>query len=188
MCEYKIVVAGSGSVGKSALTISYIQHTFVDEYDPTIEDSYRKQVQIGNEVCVLDILDTAGQDEYICMRDSYYIQGQAFLVVFSLASYSSFCEVDSFIEHIQRIKDSDNVPIVLVGNKSDLVSERQVTAEAFKEKAEKYNVPFIETSAAVRKNVDEAFAKSVEEVRRIRNINNKDNKKKNKKKPQCVLF
>ena len=59
MTEYKLVVVGAGGVGKSALTIQLIQNHFVDEYDPTIEDSYRKQVVIDGETCLLDILDTA---------------------------------------------------------------------------------------------------------------------------------
>ena len=57
MTEYKLVVVGAGGVGKSALTIQLIQNHFVDEYDPTIEDSYRKQVVIDGETCLLDILD-----------------------------------------------------------------------------------------------------------------------------------
>ena len=60
--EYKLVVVGGGGVGKSALTIQFIQQHFVDEYDPTIEDSYRKQCSIDEEVALLDILDTAGQE------------------------------------------------------------------------------------------------------------------------------
>ncbi|KAF9578745.1 Ras GTPase, partial [Lunasporangiospora selenospora] len=64
MREYKLVVVGGGGVGKSALTIQFIQSHFVDEYDPTIEDSYRKQCQIDDEICLLDVLDTAGQEEY----------------------------------------------------------------------------------------------------------------------------
>ena len=52
----------AGGLGKSALTIQLIQNHFVDEYDPTIEDSYRKQVVIDGETCLLDILDTAGQE------------------------------------------------------------------------------------------------------------------------------
>merc|ERR1711913_279415 len=67
MTEYKLVVVGAGGVGKSALTIQLIQNHFVDEYDPTIEDSYRKQVVIDGETCLLDILDTAGQEEYSTM-------------------------------------------------------------------------------------------------------------------------
>ena len=69
MTEYKLVIVGGGGVGKSALTIRLIQNHFIDEYDPTIEDSYRKQVTIDEETCLLDILDTAGQEEYSAMRD-----------------------------------------------------------------------------------------------------------------------
>merc|ERR1712137_1153044 len=71
MTEYKLVIVGGGGVGKSALTIQLIQNHFIDEYDPTIEDSYRKQVTIDDETCLLDILDTAGQEEYSAMRDQY---------------------------------------------------------------------------------------------------------------------
>lgn len=62
--EYKLVVVGGGGVGKSALTIQFIQNQFPEEYDPTIEDSYRKQCLIDEEVALLDVLDTAGQEEY----------------------------------------------------------------------------------------------------------------------------
>ena len=75
-CRYKIVVVGGGGVGKSALTIQLIQNQFVTEYDPTIEDSYRKQVTIDEETCLLDILDTAGQEEYSAMRDQVGARGE----------------------------------------------------------------------------------------------------------------
>lgn len=71
--EYKIVVVGGGGVGKSALTIQFIQSQFVDEYDPTIEDSYRKQCHIDGESVLLDVLDTAGQEEYSAMREQVMI-------------------------------------------------------------------------------------------------------------------
>ena len=61
MTEYKMIVLGDGGGGKSALTIQFISNYFVEEYDPNIEDCYRKQAVIGGEVCRLDILDTAGQ-------------------------------------------------------------------------------------------------------------------------------
>lgn len=60
MREYKIVVLGSGGVGKSALTVQFVQGIFVEKYDPTIEDSYRKQVEVDAQQCMLEILDTAG--------------------------------------------------------------------------------------------------------------------------------
>lgn len=60
MREYKIVVLGSGGVGKSAITVQFVQGIFVEKYDPTIEDSYRKQVEFDGQQCMLEILDTAG--------------------------------------------------------------------------------------------------------------------------------
>ncbi|KAE8623104.1 hypothetical protein XENTR_v10005495 [Xenopus tropicalis] len=60
MREYKLVVLGSGGVGKSALTVQFVQGIFVEKYDPTIEDSYRKQVEVEGQQCMLEILDTAG--------------------------------------------------------------------------------------------------------------------------------
>ena len=71
MREYKIVVLGSGGVGKSALTVQFVQGIFVEKYDPTIEDSYRKQVVIDGETYFLDIIETAGQDEYSTLKDQY---------------------------------------------------------------------------------------------------------------------
>merc|ERR1712008_124026 len=103
--EYKLVIVGGGGVGKSALTIQLIQNHFIDEYDPTIEDSYRKQVTIDDETCLLDILDTAGQEEYSAMRDQYMRTGQGFLCVYSITSKGSFEEIASFREQILRVKD-----------------------------------------------------------------------------------
>ena len=93
MTEYKLVVVGAGGVGKSALTIQLIQNHFVDEYDPTIEDSYRKQVVIDGETCLLDILDTAGQEEYSAMRDQYMRTGEGFLIVFAVNNAKSFEDI-----------------------------------------------------------------------------------------------
>ena len=79
MNECKMVVCGSGAVGKSALTIQCIQNFFCDGYDPTIEDSYRKTVRVDDEVTLMDILDTAGQEEYSAMRDQVRLSPLSFL-------------------------------------------------------------------------------------------------------------
>ena len=155
--DLKLVVVGGGGVGKSALTIQLIHSHFVDEYDPTIEDSYRKQVVIDNEVQVLDILDTAGQEEYSAMREQYMRTGEGFLLVYSITSETSFEELMTYYQQIQRVKDSDYVPIVIVGNKSDLEDERQVSYEDGMKLAKQLNSPFMETSAKQNINVEEAF-------------------------------
>lgn len=163
--EYKLVVVGGGGVGKSALTIQLIQSHFVDEYDPTIEDSYRKQVVIDDKVNILDILDTAGQEEYSAMREQYMRTGEGFLLVYSVTSKTSFDELMTYYQQIQRVKDVDYVPVVVVGNKSDLEEERQVAYEDGANMAKQMNAPFLETSAKQAINVDEAFYTLVRLVR-----------------------
>ncbi|KAJ8395127.1 hypothetical protein AAFF_G00035830 [Aldrovandia affinis] len=155
MTEYKLVVVGAGGVGKSALTIQLIQNHFVDEYDPTIEDSYRKQVVIDGETCLLDILDTAGQEEYSAMRDQYMRTGEGFLCVFAVNNSKSFADVHLYREQIKRVKDSDDVPMVLVGNKCDLA--RTVDTKQAQELARSYGIEFVETSAKTRQGVEDAF-------------------------------
>ncbi|KAJ3413971.1 Ras GTPase [Chytridiales sp. JEL 0842] len=163
--EYKIVVVGGGGVGKSALTIQFIQSQFVDEYDPTIEDSYRKQCVIDNEPAVLDVLDTAGQEEYSAMREQYMRSGEGFLLVYSITSRSSFEEIFQFHQQILRVKDRDWFPVVLVGNKADLEPERAVGVNEGREAARGFGCTFVEASARVRFNVDEAFHELVRAIR-----------------------
>ncbi|KCV68917.1 Ras-like protein, variant [Fonticula alba] len=164
--EYKLVVVGGGGVGKSALTIQFIQSHFVDEYDPTIEDSYRKQCVIDDEVALLDVLDTAGQEEYSAMREQYMRTGEGFLCVYAITTQSSFDEVNIFHQQILRVKDKDNFPIIIVGNKCDREMERKITKEMGKDLARQFNCKFIEASAKSKINVDEAFYELVREIRR----------------------
>jgi GTPase KRas len=145
------VVVGGGGVGKSCLTIQLIQSHFVDEYDPTIEggrcgvwtllipvrslipspptDSYRKQCHIDDEVALLDVLDTAGQEEYSAMREQYMRTGEGFLLVYSITSRQSFEEMITYQQQILRVKDRDYFPIIVVGNKCDLDKDRAVQKE-----------------------------------------------------------
>merc|ERR1712130_381341 len=161
------VLVGVGGVGKSALTITYVSNVWVPEYDPTIEDSHRKQVSVDDEVTMLDILDTAGQEEYSSMQDSWFRQGQGFLVVYSVTNKKSFHEVNDLRKKIERIKDSSDVPMVLVGNKCDLEDQRAVPKADGERLAVQFNnCPFFETSAKDHVNVDECFRELVREVRR----------------------
>ncbi|RYP58865.1 hypothetical protein DL770_010334 [Monosporascus sp. CRB-9-2] len=164
--EYKLVVVGGGGVGKSCLTIQLIQSHFVDEYDPTIEDSYRKQCMIDDEVALLDVLDTAGQEEYSAMREQYMRTGEGFLLVYSITSRQSFEEITTFQQQILRVKDKDYFPMVVVGNKCDLESEREVPRSEGEALAKNFGCKFIETSAKSRINVDKAFYDIVREIRR----------------------
>ncbi|KAI8876945.1 ras protein [Backusella circina FSU 941] len=164
--EYKLVMVGDGGVGKSALTIQFIQSHFIDEYDPTIEDSYRKQCIIDEETALLDVLDTAGQEEYSAMREQYMRSGEGFLLVYSITSRSSFEETSLFHSQIGRVKDKERFPMVLIGNKCDLSSNRQVTFQEGKNLAQSFGCEFLEASAKLKMNVDESFYEAVRDIRR----------------------
>ncbi|KAF2843077.1 ras-domain-containing protein [Patellaria atrata CBS 101060] len=156
--EYHIVVLGSGGVGKSCLTAQFVQNVWIESYDPTIEDSYRKAIEVDGRQVILEILDTAGTEQFTAMRELYMKSGQGFLLVFSITSLSSLHELSELRDQILRIKDTDSVPLVLVGNKSDLEEDRAVSrARAFSVSQQWGNCPYYETSARRRANVDEVF-------------------------------
>jgi GTPase KRas len=182
MTEYKLEMIGVGGVGKSALAVQLTQNVFIDEYDTTTDDYYRKQVQIDGEPYLLDILDPSGEENYPVMRGHYPRRiAQGFLFTFSITCRSSFDEICSFREDILRVKDKDHVPMVLIGNKCDLEHERQVTTAEAKDLAKSFGCPFYETSAKARINVENAFYQLVREIR-------KDINKKNVKKGCCTLL
>eukprot|EP00456_Euglypha_rotunda_P082405 TRINITY_DN810_c0_g2_i5.p1 TRINITY_DN810_c0_g2~~TRINITY_DN810_c0_g2_i5.p1 ORF type:complete len:192 (-),score=45.99 TRINITY_DN810_c0_g2_i5:92-667(-) len=164
--EYKLVVLGGGGVGKSALTIRLVTDNFLDEYDPTIEDSYRKQVMIDDETALLDILDTAGQEEFSSMQDQWMRDGKGFLLVYNITSRPTFDEVSILYDKILRTKDTDKVPVVLAGNKADLKDERQVEYNDGANLAKQWNCPFFETSAKIKLNNEACFFELVREIRK----------------------
>ena len=103
-------------------------------------------------------LDTAGTEQFTAMRELYMKQGQGFLLVFSITSMSSLHELTELREQIIRIKDDPNVPLVIVGNKSDLEEDRVVSRQRAYDLSQHWgNAPYYETSARRRANVDEVF-------------------------------
>ncbi|XP_029014793.1 ras-related protein R-Ras [Betta splendens] len=168
--RYKLVVVGGGGVGKSALTIQFIQSYFVSDYDPTIEDSYTKMCIVDGKETRLDILDTAGQEEFGAMREQYMRSGEGFLMVFALNDLGSYHEVQKFHTQILRVKDRDDFPMVLVGNKADLEAQRAITREEGQAFARENRIHYMEASAKNRYNVDEAFLEVVRIIRRFQEM------------------
>ena len=165
--EYKVVVLGSGGVGKSALTVQYCCGTFVEKYDPTIEDFYRKDTEIDTVPITLEILDTAGTEQFVSMRDLYIQNGQGFLIVYSIANYHSLRDASGLKDTILNIKHLDEVPIVLAGNKKDLEDQREASPQDGKDLAKTWGCPFFETSAKQEVGIQEIFTALVREMDRI---------------------
>lgn len=163
--EYKVVVLGSGGVGKSALTVKFVTGQFVEKYDPTIEDFYRKEIDVDNSPSILEILDTAGTEQFASMRDLYIKNGQGFLLIYSLLNRQTFNDLKAIKDQILRVKNMDTVPMILVGNKSDMFDEREVSANEAKLLAEEWGCPHFETSAKTSSNVDEMFSEIVRQMK-----------------------
>ena len=123
----------------------------MEKYDPTIEDSYRKQVEVDGQQCMLEILDTAGTEQFTAMRDLYMKNGQGFVLVYSITAQSTFNDLQDLREQILRVKDSEEVPMVLVGNKCDLEDERVVGKDQGMMMARQFgSCTFMETSAKAK--------------------------------------
>lgn len=191
---FKVIIIGSGGVGKSALTIKFLYDEFVEDYEPTKADSYRKKITLDNREIQVDILDTAGQEDYAAIRDNYLRSGEGFLCLFSITEQESLNSAQELREQILRVKNDDNIPFILVGNKADLNERRVVSFEAATEYATNWKVPYIETSAKTGKNVETAFYELLREIKRRRdaqenaaNANKKASKRRRKKKFCTIL-
>ncbi|XP_075236950.1 ras-related protein Ral-a [Lycorma delicatula] len=190
---HKVIMVGSGGVGKSALTLQFMYDEFVEDYEPTKADSYRKKVVLDGEEVQIDILDTAGQEDYAAIRDNYFRSGEGFLCVFSITEDESFQATQDFREQILRVKNDESIPFLLVGNKGDLDEKRKVTLADAQSRAQQWGVPYVETSAKTRENVDKVFFDLMREIRSRkmednRMSNNRGKDKSKRKKLKCAIL
>lgn len=163
--EIKIAVVGEGGVGKSALSLQYVQELFIDNYDPTIQDNYKKNVHLNDKFYELDILDTAGQDEFSSLRSQFMKSYEAFLLVCSITSPSSLHELKKFSKEIFRSKclpgesqPRSRIPCLIVVNKIDLPENKwRFSEQNLKVVANELGFDYIYTSAKDNRFVSNAF-------------------------------
>nr|XP_022338697.1 GTP-binding protein Rheb homolog [Crassostrea virginica] len=146
--QRRVALMGFRSVGKSSVTIQFVENHFVDSYDPTIENTFQKTLKIRGQEYSLQVIDTAGQDEYSILPQSYFVNIDGYVLVYSVNSRKSFEVVKFVYDKLLDMKGTINgVPVVLVGNKCDLTAEREVTTEEGKRLADGWKVAFLETCA-----------------------------------------
>jgi len=173
----------------------------VEMYDPTIEDSYRKQTHVDGEVAIVNVLDTAGQEQYSCLREAWYREGEGFVLAYSITDRLSFTGLASHVTQIARVRDVDNctnIPVVVFGNKSDLETHRKVSTEEGAAFAASIGARFLEGSAKNYININEAFEQLVRSTRQLRGPsiaslqqnpeNGKKKMNKKQKKMSCTLL
>ncbi|KAF8339205.1 ras family-domain-containing protein [Cantharellus anzutake] len=177
MDQWRLTILGEGAVGKTALAVQFSMNAFIESYDPTIEDSYRKTILVDNRQAFLEIIDTAGQDEYATLRDQWVREGQGFMLVYSVASRKSFNRLHEFYKAIIDGKQPPRSAaslgqrfarpgIVIIGNKIDIQDERVVTTEEGERLAREWRCGFIETSAKLAVSVDESFCELIRQCRK----------------------
>jgi GTPase KRas len=167
----KLCLLGSGSCGKTAAVLRFVQDVFSLDYDPTIEDHYIKQIVISGQDIELDILDTAGQEEFYVMEDNWIRESEIFLVMYSVSSREEFQEVKRRLDKIMMVCDvksfteSSGRPVAaIVATKCDLdPCVWEVDHNEGWELANKYpGTRFFEVSAKINEGVNEMFLESVE--------------------------
>ncbi|KAF2158126.1 hypothetical protein K461DRAFT_30814 [Myriangium duriaei CBS 260.36] len=163
--QRKMAIVGSRSVGKSSLTVQFVDGHFVDSYYPTIENTFSKVIRYKNQDFATEIIDTAGQDEYTILNSKHFIGIHGYLIVYSVGSKQSFDMVRIIREKILNHLGADSVPLMIVGNKSDLRPEqRQVKPEDGKKLAEELQCGWTEASAKYKENIAKAFEGMIAEI------------------------
>ncbi|XP_051972266.1 GTP-binding protein Di-Ras2 [Xyrauchen texanus] len=193
--DYRVVVFGAGGVGKSSLVLRFVKGTFRESYIPTIEDTYRQVISCDKSICTLQITDTTGSHQFPAMQRLSISKGHAFILVYSITSKQSLEELKPIFEQVCLIKgDVENIPIMLVGNKNDETSGREVESSDGEAMAKRWKCAFMETSAKTNYNVKELFQELLNlEKRRTVSLQadgkkNKQQKRAEKLKGKCVVM
>lgn len=160
----KIVVVGTGGVGKSALTLRFVRNEWLAKYDPTHADSYNATVEIDGRAVNVDILDTAGQEAYEALRERWIVEGNGFVMVYSIVDDQTLEDLTAIHERIMELCPK-KVPMLLVGNKCDLEEDRVVSKEEGQASAAQFACfNFVEVSAKGNMGVVGAFESVVREI------------------------
>ena len=201
---FKIVIIGDSGVGKTNLISRYLKNDFKPETKATIGVEFNdKKYEYKNKKIKIQIWDTAGQERYRSLTSMYYKGAKGAILVYDITSKNSFENIDKWLIEMKKTAD-ENIKIILIGNKCDLIDKREVKEDDGKIKAKDLNVPFMETSALNCINVEKAFNFLIEEIanfdigieddfdfeeikdgKNVNNINLNNNEKNNEKKKKC---
>jgi len=165
----KITILGDRAVGKSSLTIQYVENHFVDSYYPTIENTFTKTIKYRGQEFVTEIIDTAGQDEYSIMNPKHATGIHGYVLVFSITQPETLENCKVIRDKILDFTGTDWVPIVIVGNKCDLHMQRKVSLEIGQKLAEQWNCVFLEASAKHNVNINRIFEEMINEIEKAQN-------------------
>ncbi|XP_067943462.1 ras-related protein Rab-27B-like [Watersipora subatra] len=168
-CLIKLLALGDSGVGKTSMLCRYINNHFYPNFISTVGIDFKEKrvdyntkstdgTETGRIIrCHIQLWDTAGQERFRSLTTAFLRDAMGFLVMFDLTNEQSFLNVRNWMTQLQTHSYSDSPDVILIGNKSDLISDRAVTKERALQMADEYRVPYIEVSAASAKNVEESI-------------------------------
>ena len=156
--KLKLVLLGDSGVGKTNLISRYISNNFDENTRATIGvEFFCKNFRINKKRAIkVEIWDTAGQERYKAITSVYYKGAKGAFIVYDITSRKTFENIDKWIGEIKE-RTTDDVKLIIIGNKTDLNNEREVKSEEALIKYQDMDIPLIETSALEDTNVNEAF-------------------------------
>ena len=161
---FKVIVIGDGGVGKTCLTLTFVKKEFKTEYIPTLGvDIYTKDFNLGASNVTLIIWDIAGQEKFDMIRKQYYKGAQGALIVCDLTRKDTFHNIDNWYKEVIE-NSGEKIPLILLGNKSDIEDEITVTDEQCKMLSKKLECNYFQTSAKTGENVDKAFFSLLKDI------------------------
>jgi Ras-related protein Rab-11A len=166
----KLILIGDASVGKTNILTKYLKNEFDPNSKATVGvELGTKNIQIDNKIIKVQIWDTAGQERYKAITSTYYKGAKGAIIVYDITRKITFDNIEKWIGDL-KVNGDENIIIFLVGNKSDLNDNREVSKEDGLNKSEKFNIPFLETSALCGENISKVFEELIQKVY----INNKE--------------
>ncbi len=154
---FKIIIIGDSTVGKTCILARFSDDFYTESALTTIGIDFKtRTLLINNKIIKLQIWDTAGQERFRTITTTYYRGSNAIFLVYDITSKDSFDNIITWLTECNR-HASTNVTKMLLGNKCDAESQRQITYEQGKNLADKNNIEFMETSAKENTNIQEAF-------------------------------
>ena len=155
----KIVFIGADAVGKSALVNMYINGTHDEEYHPTIGvNIVQKELQISKRMTITFFLfDFGGLKSFAKVRKNFYDDSKAVIILFDCSKSETFDQISEWIEEARHFIKDDSVSYILVGNKVDLVNDREPIVNKAMDLANQYGFQFFVTSAITGEGLDELF-------------------------------
>lgn len=164
--KLKVVIVGDSGVGKTNLIKRFVTNSFSQNSKATVGVEFlSKSYRINEQVFKIEMWDTAGQERYKSITAAYYKGAKGALIVYDITQKTSFENISKWMSEI-REKSSKDMKLMIIGNKTDLKDERQVTTEEASSKAQDLGAPIMETSALDASNVKEAFYDLIKEMYR----------------------